>query len=122
MWRVQAIILCCVHRKTTSKRVAKAPTDPVKLAQFRKVELIKMRHRAISGDLKEGPQSVPFDQRLHLKFKGGGDEENVLWFRKSLQLNKILDNGDREVLGNNKPIGDLVEDGDTVTVTYVRST
>ncbi|KAH0584192.1 hypothetical protein J132_00547 [Termitomyces sp. J132] len=132
--------------RKTARRIPKAPTDLAKLAQWRKVELIKIRHRAIPGDFKEGLQSVPFEQRLHLRFinKGSGDEESILWFRKtmvagkildslaihakiksseqlSLQLSKILDNGDTEVLLNDKAIGDQVEDGDRVTVTSILS-
>jgi hypothetical protein len=65
------------------------PTDPKKLAQFQKVQLMKMRHRAEPGDPKEGATSVPLDQRLHVMVKTDVDpvQEKTLWFRK---VGKVL--------------------------------
>ena len=61
------------------------PTDPKKLAQLQKVELMRMRHRAVPADPKDKPGSVGVDQRLHVKARWRGDLngiEKVLWFRK----------------------------------------
>ncbi|KAG5645850.1 hypothetical protein DXG03_005192 [Asterophora parasitica] len=69
-------------KKIVSPRIAKVPTDPVKLAQYRKVELMKMRHRATPGDPKDGLSSTPLDQRLHVKITDDGGAEQVFWFRK----------------------------------------
>jgi hypothetical protein len=61
------------------------PTDPKKLAQLQKVELMRMRHRAMPADPKDKPGSVGVDQRLHVKVsRRGGPEgiEKIFWFRK----------------------------------------
>jgi hypothetical protein len=63
----------------------KVPTDPKKLAQFQKVELMKMRHRAVPADPKDKPGSIGIDQRLHVKVRYKGDREmveKIFWFRK----------------------------------------
>ncbi|KAF8061042.1 hypothetical protein FPV67DRAFT_319621 [Lyophyllum atratum] len=126
-------------RKVVPQRVVKVPTDPVKLAQYRKIELMKMRHRAIPGDPKDGPSSAPLDQRLHVKVVIEGGSEKVFWFRKmtiagkvldfltahlkpkssnesSLQLMKVLAGEDNHVLLNDRTLADQVEDGDTLLI------
>lgn len=53
---------------------------------MQKVELMKMRHRAVPGDPKDKPSSVLVDQRLHVKVKLDvekyASKEGVFWFRK----------------------------------------
>jgi len=130
--------------KAVAQRVTKVPTDPAKLAQYRKIELMRMRHRASPGDPKDGPSSTPLDQRLHVKVVLTGGVEKVFWFRKrivtgkvldllaahlkmkssnesSLQLTKVLANEDNQVLLNDRLIADQVEDGNTLIVAPVDS-
>jgi len=59
----------------------KPPSDPVKFLQWQKVELMKMRHRASPGDPKDKTNSVPIEQRLHIKIVSE-NKEHVFWFRK----------------------------------------
>ncbi|KAF5386629.1 hypothetical protein D9615_001765 [Tricholomella constricta] len=110
------------NKKAVSQRVPKIPTDPFKLAQYRKIELMKMRHRAIPGDPKDGPSSAPLDQRLHVKVAKDGGAEQIFWFRKGLQLIRFLANGDHQILLNDKAIVDQAEDGDTLVVAHIDST
>lgn len=66
----------------TSKRQTlrtKISTNPAKLAQLHKIELIKLRHRALPGDPKDKSVSVPPDQRLHIKV---AHTDKAFWFRK----------------------------------------
>lgn len=63
------------------KKFKKPPTDPAKLAQWRKLEVMKMRHKASPGDPKDKNSSLPPDQRLHVKLFVG-DTENIFWFRR----------------------------------------
>jgi len=66
------------------------PTDPLKLAQYRKVELMKMRHRAAAGDSRiNSSSSVPIDQRIHLKILVD-DIEKVFWFHKVCKYITLL--------------------------------
>jgi hypothetical protein len=71
---------------SSAPRAAKIPSDPKKRAQFQKVELMKLRHRAIPGDPKDKPSSVLVDQRLHVKVKFDDPSytrrEGMFWFRK----------------------------------------
>jgi hypothetical protein len=63
----------------------KVPTDPKKLAQFQKVEFMKMRHRAVPADPRDKPGSIGIEQRLHVRVSCEGDPEaaqKVFWFRK----------------------------------------
>lgn len=59
-------------------------TDPNKLAQIRKVELMKMRHRAVPGDPKNKQISTNFGQKIHLQVAFDGDTASakVYWFPK----------------------------------------
>ncbi|EDR14931.1 uncharacterized protein LACBIDRAFT_306217 [Laccaria bicolor S238N-H82] len=75
----------------TSKRQTlrtKISTNPAKLAQLHKVELIKLRRRALPGDPRDKSVSVPSDQRLHIKV---AHTDKVFWFRKTLIAGKVLD-------------------------------
>jgi len=70
-----------VIQKSLRFRSAKPPTDPTKLLQWRKMEVMKMRHRAVCGDPKDKTSSLPPDQRLHVKIHFQ-DADKVFWFRK----------------------------------------
>jgi hypothetical protein len=68
-------------------RVARATTDPKKIAQLRKVELITLRHRAVPADPKDNHKStpIPLDQRLHVKVQFDTVRptlERSFWLRK----------------------------------------
>ncbi|KDQ59405.1 hypothetical protein JAAARDRAFT_127056 [Jaapia argillacea MUCL 33604] len=64
-------------------RSPKVPSDPKKLAQMQKLELMKMRHRAAPGDPRDKSASLGMDQRLHLRVSLGEiDDGKVFWFRK----------------------------------------
>jgi len=77
---------------TAAPRVPKMPTDPTKLAQFRKIELMKMRHRAVPVDPKDKTTTLPQDDRLYIKVACEGNaEEKVFWVRKSLGTGRVLD-------------------------------
>ena len=69
-----------------ARHITKAPSDPKKRAQLHRVELMRMRHRAIPGDPKDKPSSVLIDQRLHIKVELDGPDfprkEGIFWFRK----------------------------------------
>jgi hypothetical protein len=56
-------------------------SDPVKLAQWKKVQAMKMRHRAIPADPKDRNALVPMDERLHIRLTKN-DTEKIFWFRK----------------------------------------
>ena len=62
-------------------RKHKPPRDPAKLAQWQKVELMKMRHRAVPGDPKDRNTSILPDQRHHVKVVID-NAEKIFWFRK----------------------------------------
>ncbi|KAI0933699.1 hypothetical protein AcW1_005460 [Taiwanofungus camphoratus] len=72
---------------------SKQPPNPKKAAQLRQVELMKMRHRALLGDVKDKGSSVPIDQRIHVKVKLsiGSSDERMFWFRKTIGTGKVLD-------------------------------
>jgi len=76
-------------KTTSAPRAPKIPTDPVKLAQFRKIELMKMRHRAVPVDPKLA--TLPQDDRLHIKVAREDNTEKVFWVRKSLGTGRVLD-------------------------------
>ncbi|KAF5357837.1 hypothetical protein D9756_001809 [Leucocoprinus leucothites] len=76
--------------KKPLKKPAKIPTDPAKLAAYRKVEVMKMRHKAVPLDPKDKSASPPLDQRLHVKVQFG-EQEKVFWVRKTLITGKALD-------------------------------
>jgi hypothetical protein len=71
--------------KAASAPKRKVPTDPKKLAQFQKVEFMKMRHRAVPADPRDKPGSIGIDQRLHVRVSCDSDPEaaqKIFWFRK----------------------------------------
>ncbi|KAG2020621.1 hypothetical protein CC2G_005942 [Coprinopsis cinerea AmutBmut pab1-1] len=74
----------------SSTRKKKPPTDPVKLAQWKKVELMKLRHRAVPADPKDKGTSPPVDQRLAVSVLYDG-EEKPFWLRKSVSGGKAID-------------------------------
>lgn len=65
---------------------SKQPKDPTKLAKFKAVELIKMRHKASPGNPKDENFSVALDRRVHLfvvnEAGAEGGRPMLLWFRK----------------------------------------
>lgn len=83
-------------KPTTSRApatTAKPPTDPVKLARFKAVELMKMRHKAVPGDSRDKTTSVPLEERLHVTAVADHANLNraeVLWFRK-VSVTLVLD-------------------------------
>ncbi|ETW85566.1 hypothetical protein HETIRDRAFT_448635 [Heterobasidion irregulare TC 32-1] len=91
-------------KPTPPPRQRSIPTDPKKLAQLQKLELMKMRHRAVPGDPKDSTRTaVPVDQRLHVKLSPHAAEssppglgtstkpESVFWFRKTTGTGRALD-------------------------------
>ncbi|KAF9459576.1 hypothetical protein BDZ94DRAFT_1268016 [Collybia nuda] len=124
-----------------AKRVTKVPTDPIKLAQHRKVELMKIRHKAIPGDAKDKLSSPPQDQRINIQIDIDASRK-AFWFRKTLITGKVLDclasharipSSDSSplqlvkftdsecVLRNDHPFADEVEDGDILYIRAVSS-
>ncbi|KDR81349.1 hypothetical protein GALMADRAFT_113542 [Galerina marginata CBS 339.88] len=75
------------NSRTTTKR----PTDPVKLVQWQKMEVMKMRHRAMPGDPKDRATSLSPDQRLHVKVLVAEQDERIFWFRKTVVTGRALD-------------------------------
>jgi hypothetical protein len=63
------------------------PTDPKELAQLQRVEIMRMRHRAVPADSKDKPGSVGVNQRLHMKVSCRGDPEGE---KVTLQNQKIF--------------------------------
>ncbi|KAJ6611754.1 hypothetical protein B0H10DRAFT_2054953 [Mycena sp. CBHHK59/15] len=72
-------------------RPAKVPTDPVKRAQFQKMELMKMRQRALPADLTDKPSAVSPNDRVHVKVVCADNTEKVFWVRKTLGTGRVLD-------------------------------
>jgi len=82
------------YNKAASAPTRKVPTDPKKLAQFQKVEFMKMRHRAVPVDPRDKPGSIGIDQRLHVRVSCEGDPEaaqKIFWFRKTVGTGRALD-------------------------------
>lgn len=61
-----------IHRKIN---------DPIKLAQWKKVQLMKMRHHAIPADPRDRNGSPPIEERLHIRLTTN-DSDKLFWFRK----------------------------------------
>ncbi|KAJ2933957.1 hypothetical protein H1R20_g3120, partial [Candolleomyces eurysporus] len=76
--------------KAPSLSKKKVPTDPVKLAQYQKVQLMKMRHSAVPVDPKDKGVSLPPDQRLTLNVVYEKTEK-PFWFRRSMSTGKAVD-------------------------------
>ncbi|TFK72567.1 hypothetical protein BDN72DRAFT_836133 [Pluteus cervinus] len=91
---------------------SKVPTDPIKLEQYKKIELIKMRHRALPGDPKQ--TSLSLDQRIHVKF-GEDPTPKVFWFSKIIIVGRVLDllSSTSEMVNRDVPFGLYsVDEGD----------
>ena len=73
----------------------RTPTNPKKIAQFQKVQLMKMRHHAEPGDLKDSARSVPLNQRLHVTVKTHDNpvQEKTFWFHKVSEVLGSLQDG-----------------------------
>jgi len=74
------------------QRASKVTTDPVKLARYHQVELMKMRHHAVPGNPADS-LSIPQDRRLHVRMclDEQAKSERVFWFRKETVTGKVLD-------------------------------
>jgi len=82
------------NHRLASAPTRKVPTDPKKLAQFQKVEFMKMRHRAVPADPRDKPGSIGIDQRLHVRVNCDSDPEaaqKIFWFRKTVGTGRALD-------------------------------
>ncbi|KAF9036782.1 hypothetical protein BJ165DRAFT_607094 [Panaeolus papilionaceus] len=125
---------------TAKVRKNKPPKDPVKFAQWQKLELMKMRHKAVAGDPKDRTASVPMDGRVHVRVSYE-KAEKVLWFRKHLVTGRVLDfvvaefkvpsnqhqllrlykpskedDEDDILLDNSKPLAEQIDDGITINL------
>ncbi|KAL1674950.1 hypothetical protein EV122DRAFT_219490 [Schizophyllum commune] len=126
--------------KSTTK-TKKLPTDPVKLAQYRKVEAMKMRHKAKPGDPRD--TSAPLEKRLHMYVRAADQTETkTLWVRKTMSTGRALDcfatlfslssghftcsrqqphqltleGEEPTILHNDLPIGEQVQDASTLLI------
>lgn len=74
------------HTPVVARRPRNLPPGSQKLAQLQKVNLMKLRHKAVPGDTKDKGSMIPIDQRIHvivrLDILGQSAEEIALWFRK----------------------------------------
>lgn len=128
--------------KAAPQRAPKIPTNLTKLAHYRKVELIKLRHQAVPGNPVDSSYT-PQDHRLHLRLQVDEQTEKVFWFRKTTVTGKVLDclashlgmassashplqllkvsrsppqQGEKCVLLNDRAIVDNIEDGELLVV------
>ncbi|KAG8717590.1 hypothetical protein FRC09_014037 [Ceratobasidium sp. 395] len=123
----------------STSRARPAPTDPAKRAKLRAIELMKMKHKAVSADpsLARG-SGVQAGDKIHLRvIYSALKSEKVLWYRKDIVTGKAVDlaaralsvsredgRGMRFVRGhetddaldlkNELTLGGQVEDGDEV--------
>lgn len=74
------------HTPVVVHQQRKLPPGSQKLAQLQKVNLMKLRHKAVPADPKDSGSAVPIDQRLHVtarvEISGQSTKESALWFRK----------------------------------------
>ncbi|KAF9533338.1 hypothetical protein CPB83DRAFT_845100 [Crepidotus variabilis] len=133
---VSTKITTLIKPSTKGVRYRKPPTDPAKLAQWQRVELLKMQHAAIPVDPRDQDKAVPLDQRVHAVV-AGDEVEKAFWFRKTLVAGKAIDllclqlglnstddtrilliktsiNGDQTTLRNNLPVAEQIENGCTL--------
>jgi len=124
------------------------PSNPQKLAQLQKVNLMKLRHKAVPGNPKDKTSVPPVDQRLHVMMRldmadDKPTKEVALWFRKTTIAGKALDlvadhfglshtvstlclqqlsteSGRRELL-NHLELTSQIDDGSTILLTCSRS-
>jgi len=128
-------------QKPLRNRSAKPPTDPTKLLQWQRMDVMKTRHRAVCGDPKDKTASLPPDQRLHVKIQLQ-QADKVFWFRKNvvtgraldllvnqmgltfpenkpLKLCRVLCGEEIVYLQNDQPLASQVEDGGSVSIRSV---
>lgn len=76
----------------TPQSPSKPILNPKKAAQLRQVEAMKMRHRALPGDLKDKASSVSVTDRVHIKVHSDHKDmqEKILWFRKVISMVYLL--------------------------------
>ncbi|KAG9097205.1 hypothetical protein FRC06_007844 [Ceratobasidium sp. 370] len=124
---------------TSTGRVRPPPTDPVKQAKLRAIELMKMKHKAVSADpsLARG-SGIQAGDRIHLRVTYAPlKSDKVLWYRKDIVTGKAVDLAGRALsvsredgrgmrfvrgreidgaldLKNDLTLGGQVEDGDEV--------
>ncbi|KIK83701.1 hypothetical protein PAXRUDRAFT_832036 [Paxillus rubicundulus Ve08.2h10] len=83
------------HTPVVARRCLKPTSDTKKVAQLHKVNLMKMRHRAVPGDPKEKGSTIPVGRRLYinvrLEMTGQPPKEIILWFQKTIATGKALD-------------------------------
>ncbi|KAH7889812.1 hypothetical protein F5I97DRAFT_592139 [Phlebopus sp. FC_14] len=132
-----------------TRRSAKPSTDPKKLAQVRKIHLMKMRHQAVPGDPNDKGSNIHVDERLHVNVRTEITTplpaERVLWFRKTvatgraldlisaqfdfstssihslrLQSTSFSDGRERRVLQNHQLLSEQVEDGSVLILSVAR--
>ena len=74
------------HTPVVVRQRRNLPAGSQKVAQLQKVNLMKLRHKAIPGDPKDRNSVVPVDQRLHVTVRlniiSQSTKEVALWFRK----------------------------------------
>lgn len=82
--------------KSPLKQTSKPLTNPAKLAAHHRVEVMKMRHKAIPLNPKDKATPVPLDQRLHIKVQHD-DKVNVFWVQKVCILCALSSCRDSEI-------------------------
>ncbi|KAJ3770936.1 hypothetical protein FB446DRAFT_646151 [Lentinula raphanica] len=78
-------------KTVVKRRIPAKPTDPAKLAQFRKLELMKLRQRAYPLDPKHQKSTIPVDQRRFFKASMDNKPTKDLWMEKSVITGKVFD-------------------------------
>ncbi|QRV99951.1 Zinc finger protein [Ceratobasidium sp. AG-Ba] len=76
-----------------TSRARPAPSDPAKRAKLRAIELMKMKHKAISADpsLAKG-SGIQAGDKIHLRVVYAAlASEKVLWYRKDIVTGKAVD-------------------------------
>ncbi|CAL1703776.1 unnamed protein product [Somion occarium] len=114
---------------------SKTPLNPKKADHMRKVQVMKMRHKAQPGDPRDKGKYVAMDDKIHLHVSvNNSDNEGSFWFRKTISTGKALDllvshftaidyekpslvrytDGDPGILRNDKTLGEQLTDGDNI--------
>lgn len=135
-----------VHSSCTpvAVRSTKLPTDPAKLAHLQKVNMMKMRHKAVPGDPKD-KGSVSVGQRIHVnvRYDTDGSKEGIFWFRRSIVVGRVLDllsshfnipsskvstltlhkippvdDGEPLTLQNHQPLAEQIDDASHLVLSY----
>ncbi|KAF9066823.1 hypothetical protein BDP27DRAFT_1329807 [Rhodocollybia butyracea] len=129
--------LIASSKTPVTRRTAK-PTDPIKLAQYHKLELMKLRQRASPVDPRLQRSALPTDKRRFFKASLNGKVTKDLWIERTVtagkafdllasqfgipdaeadkyQLFGLSDNEEKQVpLQYDKPFADQVGDGEEV--------